>query len=135
MNSRTRSGGRPGAAGRLAWAATGRAAAALDSLIEALEGLGATFGPLAERAAFGQLAERAAEYAARLARIADLDELEGFLEHLAGEVYDRPYRTLLEGLLGDRELRAAWRRAPCSRAGHHAYLGGLLEHVLALVRV
>ena len=39
---------------------------------------------------------------------------------------------LLRRLLGDRELRAAWRRAPCSRAGHHAYLGGLLEHTVAV---
>jgi 3'-5' exoribonuclease len=62
----------------------------------------------------------------------DLDELEGFLEHLAGEVYDRRYRALLDALLGDCELRAAWRRAPCSRAGHHAYLGGLLEHTVAV---
>lgn len=62
----------------------------------------------------------------------DLDELEGFLEHLAREVGDRQYRALLERLLGDRALRAAWRRAPCSRAGHHAYLGGLLEHTVAV---
>ena len=62
----------------------------------------------------------------------DLDELDGFLEHLAGEVYDRGYQTLLQGLLGDEVLRAAWRRAPCSRAGHHAYLGGLLEHTVAV---
>ena len=32
----------------------------------------------------------------------------------------------------DGELRAAWRRAPCTRAGHHAYLGGLLEHTVAV---
>ena len=62
----------------------------------------------------------------------DLDELDGFLEHLAGEVRDRQFRALLDRLLGDRELRAAWRRAPCSRAGHHAYLGGLLEHTVAV---
>ena len=31
-----------------------------------------------------------------------------------------------------RELRAALRRAPCTRAGHHAYLGGLLEHTVAV---
>ena len=62
----------------------------------------------------------------------DLDELDGFLEHLAGEVYDRSYRGLLESLLSDRELRAAFRRAPCTRAGHHAYLGGLLEHTVAV---
>jgi 3'-5' exoribonuclease len=62
----------------------------------------------------------------------DLDELEGFLEHLAGEVYDRGYQGVLRGLLGDAPLRAAWRRAPCSRGGHHAYLGGLLEHTVAV---
>jgi 3'-5' exoribonuclease len=62
----------------------------------------------------------------------DLDELDGFLEHLAGEVYDRGYTQLLSGLLGDASLRAQWRRAPCSRAGHHAYLGGLLEHTVAV---
>jgi 3'-5' exoribonuclease len=62
----------------------------------------------------------------------DLDELDGFLEHLAGEVFDRPYKQLLDGLLADRELRAQWRRAPCTRGGHHAYLGGLLEHTVAV---
>ncbi|HET8978853.1 MAG TPA: HD domain-containing protein [Solirubrobacteraceae bacterium] len=62
----------------------------------------------------------------------DLDELDGFLEHLAGEVYDRQYQSLLSGLLADDALRADWRRAPCSRAGHHAYLGGLLEHTVAV---
>jgi 3'-5' exoribonuclease len=62
----------------------------------------------------------------------DVDELDGFLEALAGEVYDRRFRALLDSLLADRELRAAWRRAPCTRAGHHAYLGGLLEHTVAV---
>jgi 3'-5' exoribonuclease len=62
----------------------------------------------------------------------ELDELDGFLEHLAGEVFDRGYRSLLDALLAEDALRAAWRRAPCSRAGHHAYLGGLLEHTVAV---
>jgi 3'-5' exoribonuclease len=91
----------------------------------------------------------------------DLDELEGFLEHLAREVYDPGLKGLLARLLGDTELRAEIRRAPCSlpaigsgsgsgsgldsgRAGssrsgagrsgshHHAYLGGLLEHTVAV---
>jgi 3'-5' exoribonuclease len=68
----------------------------------------------------------------------DLDELEGFLEHLAREVYDPPLKRLLAALLGDRELRAELRRAPCSvpsqrpGSGHHAYLGGLLEHTVAV---
>jgi 3'-5' exoribonuclease len=62
----------------------------------------------------------------------DLDELDGFLEHLAGEVHDSGLRALLQSMLDDAPLRAAWRRAPCTRNGHHAYLGGLLEHTVAV---
>jgi 3'-5' exoribonuclease len=62
----------------------------------------------------------------------DLDELDGFLEHLAGEVRDAAFAALLADLLDDRALRAALRRSPCTRAGHHAYLGGLLEHTVAV---
>ena len=62
----------------------------------------------------------------------DLDELDGFLEHLVREVHDRDLRGLLDGLLADDSLRADWRRAPCTRSGHHAYLGGLLEHTVAV---
>ncbi len=62
----------------------------------------------------------------------DLDELDGFLEHLARDVHDPGLKALLAALLGDAGLRAQWRRAPCSRNGHHAYLGGLLEHTVAV---
>ena len=62
----------------------------------------------------------------------DLDELDGFLEHLAGEVHDGAYKALLATMLSDEKLRAEWRRAPCTRNGHHAYLGGLLEHTVAV---
>lgn len=73
----------------------------------------------------------------------DLDELEGFLEHLVREIYETPLRALCERMLGDRLLRQELRRAPCGlpeesggqgpRAGrHHAYLGGLLEHTVAV---
>ena len=62
----------------------------------------------------------------------DLDELDGFLEHLAREVYDPDLRALLDSFLGDASFRAELRRAPCTRSGHHAYLGGLLEHTVAV---
>ncbi|MFN2617517.1 MAG: 3'-5' exoribonuclease YhaM family protein [Thermoleophilaceae bacterium] len=62
----------------------------------------------------------------------DLEELDGFLEHLAREVYDRDYRALLDAFLDDPGFREQFRRAPCTRAGHHAYLGGLLEHTVAV---
>jgi 3'-5' exoribonuclease len=62
----------------------------------------------------------------------DLDELDGFLEHLGREVHDRDLRAFVGQLLADDELRAQLRRAPCTRSGHHAYLGGLLEHTVAV---
>jgi 3'-5' exoribonuclease len=62
----------------------------------------------------------------------DVGELEGFLEHFCREVYDPAFRSLLDGLLADTQLRSEWRRAPCTRGGHHAYLGGLLEHTVAV---
>jgi 3'-5' exoribonuclease len=73
----------------------------------------------------------------------DLDELEGFLEHLVREVYDQGLRALLDGLMADGALREQLRRAPCSipagpqgaarsPGAHHAYLGGLLEHTVAV---
>ena len=75
----------------------------------------------------------------------DLDELEGFFEHLAREVHEPGLAALLARLLSDRALRTGLRTAPCSvpHAGaraagsprtpsHHAYLGGLLEHSVAV---
>jgi 3'-5' exoribonuclease len=62
----------------------------------------------------------------------DLDELDGFLEHLAREVYDPDLRALVGAFLGDAGFRSELRRAPCTRAGHHSYLGGLLEHTVAV---
>jgi 3'-5' exoribonuclease len=62
----------------------------------------------------------------------DLDELDGFLEHLSREVHDPDMRALLGAFLGDDAFRAELRTAPCTRSGHHAYLGGLLEHTVAV---
>jgi 3'-5' exoribonuclease len=62
----------------------------------------------------------------------DVDELDGFLEHLAREVYDRDFARLVRSFLNDEGFRADFRRAPCTRSGHHAYLGGLLEHTVAV---
>jgi 3'-5' exoribonuclease len=62
----------------------------------------------------------------------DMEELDGFLEHLVSEVFDPGYRALLDALIADAEIRAAFRRTPCTRNGHHAYLGGLLEHTVAV---
>jgi 3'-5' exoribonuclease len=62
----------------------------------------------------------------------DRDELEGFLEHLAREVHDPALRAVVGKVLFCEPLASEFRRAPCTRAGHHAYLGGLLEHTVAV---
>ena len=62
----------------------------------------------------------------------DLEELDGFLEHLAREVHDADLRRLLAAFMDDADFREAFRRAPCTRSGHHAYLGGLIEHTVAV---
>jgi 3'-5' exoribonuclease len=62
----------------------------------------------------------------------DMEQLDGFFEHLAREVYDADLRRLLDSVVADTPLRDALRRAPCTRSGHHAYLGGLLEHTVAV---
>jgi 3'-5' exoribonuclease len=74
-----------------------------------------------------------AEWARLLPRsYRDLDELDGFLEHLVRDVHDAQLRTLLDALVSDELLRSRWRRAPCTLTDHHAYLGGLLEHTVAV---
>ncbi len=62
----------------------------------------------------------------------DPEELAGFLDHLAGEVHDPALRKVVERVLFTEPIASEFRRAPCTRAGHHAYLGGLVEHTVAL---
>jgi 3'-5' exoribonuclease len=62
----------------------------------------------------------------------DAEELEGFLEHLTREVHDPALREVVERVLFTEPVAADFRRAPCTRAGHHAYVGGLLEHTVAV---
>jgi 3'-5' exoribonuclease len=62
----------------------------------------------------------------------DMEELDGFLEHLAREVHDPALHGLVDSFMADDAFRAEFRRAPCTRAGHHSYLGGLIEHTVAV---
>ncbi len=61
-----------------------------------------------------------------------IEELEGFLEHLAREIHDPGLAAVVERVLFSGPAAAEFRRAPCTRAGHHAYLGGLLEHTVSV---
>jgi 3'-5' exoribonuclease len=52
-------------------------------------------------------------------------------EHIAS-VGNPWLRRLLEAVAEDPEIAAKWKRAPAAKSLHHAYLGGLLEHVVSL---
>jgi 3'-5' exoribonuclease len=56
-------------------------------------------------------------------------QLEASVESLANADLQR----LLHALLADTELAQAYREAPAARQLHHAWLGGLLEHVVSLL--
>lgn len=63
----------------------------------------------------------------------DADELDGFLEFLAGEVAHPGLAEAVAGFLGDARLREALRSLPAAGAdGHHGYAGGLLEHTVGV---
>jgi 3'-5' exoribonuclease len=56
-------------------------------------------------------------------------QLEASVEGLA----NADLKRLLQALLADTELAQAYREAPAARQLHHAWLGGLLEHVVSLL--
>ncbi len=86
-----------------------------------------------ELAAIARVAPQDADPAAFLpVALRDLDELDGFLDHLLSEVRHPGFAALLGELVGAGAMRAALRGMPCTRSGHHAYLGGLLEHTVAV---
>jgi len=65
----------------------------------------------------------------------DPDELEGFLEFLAGEVSTSALRDVVVGILDDSEIRKRLRALPAAPDSHHDYAGGLLEHTVGVATV
>jgi 3'-5' exoribonuclease len=61
----------------------------------------------------------------------DADELDGFLEFLAGEVSHPGLAAVVGGFLSDPALRRALRELPAAET-HHAYAGGLLQHTVGV---
>lgn len=65
----------------------------------------------------------------------DADELDGFLEFLAGEITHPGLRATADRVVNDAGLRASMRRLPATLEGHHAYAGGLLEHTVGVATI
>jgi 3'-5' exoribonuclease len=73
-----------------------------------------------------------AEFAPALRR--DADELDGFLEFLAGEIAHPGLGGVVGRFVADDSVRRALRRLPAAET-HHSYAGGLLEHTVGVATI
>jgi 3'-5' exoribonuclease len=64
----------------------------------------------------------------------DPDELEGFLEFLAGEIHHGGLAATVGRVL-DAKVRRALRELPAAPEHHHSYAGGLLEHTVGVATI
>lgn len=65
----------------------------------------------------------------------DIAEMEGELRTLLESLADQDLKRLLEAFFDDPVFFAQYRTAPAAKGMHHVYLGGLLEHSLAVARL
>ena len=66
----------------------------------------------------------------------DIDEMFADLRGLIDTGVRHPFmRALADAYFADDRLMAAFKRSPAANSLHHAYIGGLLEHTLTLVRL
>jgi 3'-5' exoribonuclease len=65
----------------------------------------------------------------------DIGEMWAELRGYVDEFENAELRRLVFAFLDDEEIGAAYRAAPAAKVLHHAWIGGLLEHVVALARV
>jgi 3'-5' exoribonuclease len=64
----------------------------------------------------------------------DADELEGFLEFLAGEIAHPGLRNVVREICANDAIHRALRRLPAAET-HHSYAGGLLEHTVGVATI
>lgn len=65
----------------------------------------------------------------------DVEEMFREVVAILGTLSHPAMRALSEAYLADEWLMDAFRRCPAAKSMHHAYLGGLLEHTLSLLRL
>jgi 3'-5' exoribonuclease len=64
----------------------------------------------------------------------DIDELWRTLGNFVS-TFENPYlKALVQAFMADPMIAAAYRNAPAAKTLHHAYIGGLLDHVVSLFR-
>ncbi len=57
------------------------------------------------------------------------------LDSVIASLEDPWVRTLLEAIFSDSDVRARFKTAPAAKAMHHAFIGGLIEHVLSISEI
>jgi 3'-5' exoribonuclease len=65
----------------------------------------------------------------------DADELDGFLDFLAGEIAHPGLHAAVARFLDDADVRRSLRLLPAAPEGHHGYAGGLLEHTVGVTTI
>lgn len=65
----------------------------------------------------------------------DAAEMEKELDVLLASFKDPDYSGLLNALFGDADLRAKFVKSPAAMNVHHAWIGGLMEHVLSAAKL
>jgi len=63
---------------------------------------------------------------------ADVAKLYSQLLEFAASISNPYLKKLVASILDDPSIAAKYKRAPAAKVMHHAYLGGLLEHVISL---
>jgi 3'-5' exoribonuclease len=64
----------------------------------------------------------------------DIDELWRTLSDFVSGFQNQYLKNLVQAFMADPEIAAAYRNAPAAKTLHHAYIGGLLDHVVSLFR-
>src|SRR5260370_17682156 len=62
----------------------------------------------------------------------DVNKFYTQLLEYAGSIGNPWLKKLVTGIVSDPGIAAKYKRAPAAKVMHHAYLGGLLEHVISL---
>src|ERR1700704_5632100 len=64
----------------------------------------------------------------------NIDELWQTLSDFVASIQSPRLRSVIQAFMADPEIAAAYRNAPAAKTLHHAYIGGLLDHVVSLFR-
>ena len=82
-----------------------------------------------------KLGDTEIEYADYLPKTTkDIDELWRTLTNFVATFENPHLKALVQAFMADPEIAAAYRNAPAAKTLHHAYIGGLLDHVVSLFR-